>query len=240
MENVWRVFARDVRRLLKVPPAMVVIVALLVLPSLYTWYNVIGFWNPYEQTGNLRVCVVNQDAGGTSELTGTIDLGDQIVEQLHQNTQLAWEFTDFDSAMDQVRSGQSYAAFVIPEDFTANLLSLTTGSFTQPKLEYYVNEKLGPVSPKITDTGATTLDETINSTFVSTVSDAAARAIDQSLGEASADASALQSRAAAKLQGAEQRRPAAPWSAAPRPAPSSTAPRAASAKQPRRSRPSPS
>ena len=204
MENVWRVFARDVRRLLKVPPAMVVIVALLVLPSLYTWYNVIGFWNPYEQTGNLRVCVVNQDAGGTSELTGTIDLGDQIVEQLHQNTQLAWEFTDFDSAMDQVRSGQSYAAFVIPEDFTANLLSLTTGSFTQPKLEYYVNEKLGPVSPKITDTGATTLDETINSTFVSTVSDAAARAIDQSLGEASADASALQSRAAAKLQGAEQ------------------------------------
>lgn len=204
MGNVGRVFVRDVRRLLKVPPALVVVVALLVLPSLYTWYNVIGFWNPYEQTGNLRVCVVNQDAGASSELTGELDLGDRIVEQLQQNTQLSWQFTDYEDAMAQVRSGQSYAAFVIPEDFTANLLSLTTGSFTKPELQYYVNEKLGPVSPKITDTGASTLDETINSTFVATVSKAAADAIDQSLAESSADLSAIQSRAAAKLQGAGQ------------------------------------
>ena len=48
MKNVFRVLKRDILRLLKVPPAMVVILALLVLPSLYTWYNVLGFWDPYE------------------------------------------------------------------------------------------------------------------------------------------------------------------------------------------------
>lgn len=67
MKNVFRVLKRDILRLLKVPPAMVVIIALLVLPSLYTWYNVLGFWDPYESTGHLHVCVVNEDEGADSE-----------------------------------------------------------------------------------------------------------------------------------------------------------------------------
>ena len=148
MGNVWRVLKRDVRRLLKVPPALVVILALLILPSAYTWYNVIGFWNPYDNTGNLRVCVVNNDEGASTDLTGPLRVGDQIVNELQKNHQLDWEFVDLDTAMAQVHSGQSYAAFVIPSDFTANLLTLASGDFTQPTLDYYVNEKLGPVSPK--------------------------------------------------------------------------------------------
>ena len=53
-----------------------VVIALLVLPSVYTWYNVVGFWNPYDNTGNLRVCVVNEDAGASSELTGELHVGE--------------------------------------------------------------------------------------------------------------------------------------------------------------------
>lgn len=169
MGNVLRVFKRDVLRLLKAPCALVVVIALLVLPSVYTWYNVVGFWNPYDNTGNLRVCVVNEDAGASSELTGELHVGDMIVEELRENEQLDWAFVDRATAMDELDAGASYAAFVIPEDFTERLLSLTTGDFVQPELAYYVNEKTGPVAPKITDTGASTLDETINSTFVSTV-----------------------------------------------------------------------
>ena len=63
MRNVLKILRRDLLRLLKTPQALVVVFALMVIPSLYTWYNVIGFWNPYDNTGNLTVCVVNQDAG---------------------------------------------------------------------------------------------------------------------------------------------------------------------------------
>lgn len=199
MGNVFRVFKRDLLRLLKVPPALVVVVALLVLPSVYTWYNVVGFWNPYDNTGNLRVCVVNEDVGGSSDLTGELHVGDMIVEELHENKQLDWVFTDHDTALSELQSGKSYAAFVIPKDFTEHLLSLTTGDFTQPEIQYYVNEKLGPVSPKITDTGATTLDETINSTFVSTVSDVAAEAIDQAVSDARGSIDASRSRAVSEI-----------------------------------------
>lgn len=202
MRNVLKILRRDLARLVHTPAALVVVVALLVLPSVYTWYNVIGFWNPYDNTGNLRVCVVNQDAGGSSELTGQMNVGDKIVEQLRDNHQLAWEFTDYDTAKDEVLSGSAYAAFVIPAQFTSDLLTITTGDFTQPKLQYFVNEKVGPVSPKITDTGATTLDETINSTFVSTVSDVAVKAIDEAVRDSQEQAGESRSRAAQKISDA--------------------------------------
>ena len=116
MGNVLRVFKRDVLRLLKAPCALVVVIALLVLPSVYTWYNVVGFWNPYDNTGNLRVCVVNEDAGASSELTGELHVGDMIVEELRENEQLDWAFVDRATAMDELDAGASYAPFVIPED----------------------------------------------------------------------------------------------------------------------------
>ena len=202
MGNVLRILKRDVLRLLKTPAALVVVLALLVLPSMYAWYNVIGFWDPYGHTGNLRVCVVNEDAGAQSDLTGELNVGDQVVEELKKNDQLGWQFVDRDTAMQEVRSGESYAAFVIPSDFSSDLLTIVTGDFTQPDIEYYVNEKAGPVSPKITDAGATTLDETVNETFVSTVSAAAASALDEGLDLAGAQAKAAYSEASARLSDA--------------------------------------
>lgn len=202
MGNVLKILKRDLKRLAHTPPAIVVVLALLLLPSLYTWYNVIGFWNPYDNTGNLTVCVVNQDAGDSSDVTGDLNVGDRIVDELRNNDQLHWEFTDYDVAMDELKSGRAYAAFVIPKKFTADLLTITTGDFTQPNLEYYVNEKSGPVAPKITDTGATTLDETINSTFVATVSDVVVKTIDEKVDESRESARATQSRAAEKVSAA--------------------------------------
>lgn len=183
MGNVLRILKRDILRLLKVPPAMVVIIALLILPSIYTWYNVLGFWNPYNNTGNLRVSVVNEDEGGSSELTGQLNVGDMIVSELEKNTQLDWVFTGYDEAMFDLESGSTYAVFVIPNDFTNDLLSLTTGTFVRPEIAYYVNEKSGPVAPKITDTGSNTLDETINSTFIKTVSETVVQSLDDKLRE---------------------------------------------------------
>ncbi|WP_165062962.1 YhgE/Pip domain-containing protein [Adlercreutzia sp. ZJ154] len=203
MGNVFRVLKRDILRLLKVPPAMVVIIALLVLPSLYTWYNVRGFWDPYENTGDLRVCVVNEDAGADSELTGYVDVGQMIVDELHNNRQLDWQFPSYDNAMDQLYSGECYAVFVIPEEFSADLLTLTTGDFKQPNIKYYVNEKIGPVSPKITDTGANTLDNTVNSAFVETVSKKAADAIDAAIDDSRDKVDAARLTASARISEAE-------------------------------------
>ena len=169
MKNVILILKRDLLRLIKAPAALIVVLALIALPSLYTWVNVYGFWNPYNNTENMRICFVTEDEGGTNELTGELNLGDMIDETLRDNHQLGWAFMSRDEAMEEVRSGKAYAAFIVPQNFTENLLTLFSSDFTQPNIEYYVNEKLGPVSPKVSDAGSTTLDETINSTFVETV-----------------------------------------------------------------------
>lgn len=177
MRNIWRVFTRDVRRLLKVPKSWIIVVGMIVTPSLYAWVNIAAFWDPYGNTSHIDVAVVNLDEGASSDLTGQLNVGDQVVQQMKENDQLGWRFTDLDDAQERVRSGTSYAAIVIPADFTKDLLTITTADFTQPKLEYYVNEKANPIAPKITDAGASTLQARITQTFASTVGEVAAEAV---------------------------------------------------------------
>lgn len=200
MGNVLRVFWRDVKRIAKVPPAWLVVVFLIVLPSIYTWFNVIGFWNPYENTGNMRVCVVNEDKSVEDETLGHLDLGAQIIGELESNDQLGWFFVDREEAMREVESGEAYAAIVIPEDFSTDMTTILSGDFQRPQIEYYVNEKLGPVAPKITDTGATTLDTTVNDAFVSTVSATVASTIDEKLAESKGDLETAKGSAVSKLE----------------------------------------
>ena len=116
MKNIFRILIRDIIRLIKAPAALIVVVALIIIPSLYTWVNVYGFWNPYENTNKMRVCFANEDKGASSELTGEINLGNMISDELHENDQLGWVFMSKDEALDEVKSGKAYAAFIVEEN----------------------------------------------------------------------------------------------------------------------------
>ena len=169
MHNTFKVFTRDLRRLLATPAALIIIVGITVLPALYSWVNIYGFWDPYSHTNAITISVANDDKGGSNPMTGELNAGDNIVEALKGNDQLGWRFRSHDEALQDVQSGDSYAAFIIPQDFTADLLTILTSDFQEPQLEYYVNEKVSAIAPRVTDTGSTTVDEQINDTFVATV-----------------------------------------------------------------------
>lgn len=179
MNNALKVYLRDLRRFARVPQAVIILVGIIIIPSLYAWFNIVAFWDPYSNTQDVKVAVVNLDEGAYSDLTGRVDVGEQVVAQLKQNNQLGWVFLDKEEAMTAVKSGDAYAAIVLPEHFSRDLLSVTTGDFVRPKLEYFVNEKANAIAPKITDVGATTLETQINSTFVSTVSETLTTALEQ-------------------------------------------------------------
>ena len=157
-------------RLLRNPVALVITIGVCVIPSLYAWYNIVANWDPYANTANIKIAVANEDEGTTNEYTGTMNAGEQVIEQLRENDQLGWTFTDAKEAKEGVYRGDYYAGIIIPRDFSEKLTSMLTGEFTEPKLVYYVNEKKNAIAPKVTDTGASTIQEQINSTFVSTVS----------------------------------------------------------------------
>jgi len=204
MRNVWRVFTRDLKRLGRVPLAWVIIGGALITPSLYAWFNIAAFWNPFDNTKNLSIAVVNLDEGASTSLTGEVNVGDQLVAQLKDNDDLGWHFLTEEEAMDAVRSGEAYAAFVVPATFSQDLLSITTGDFTQPKLQYYVNEKLNGVAPEITDTGATTIQTQMTDAFTQQVADAVATAIKSGAGTAEDDLLAAEDRIIGDLQHAAE------------------------------------
>lgn len=169
MRKAWEIFKRDVLRLLRNPVAMVITVGVCIIPSLYAWYNIEANWDPYGSTEGVKIAVANEDAGVETELTGELNAGEQTIEKLKENHDLGWVFTDAKTAEEGVRRGDYYAAIVIPRDFSEKLTSMLTGDFEQPELAYFVNEKKNAIAPKVTDTGAETIEAQLNQTFVGTV-----------------------------------------------------------------------
>lgn len=180
MRTILAIFARDVMRIVKSPVALVVTCGVALIPSLYAWCNILANWDPYANTGNIQVAVANEDLGTDSTLVGHLDAGAQTVRKLRTNHQLGWRFVSKSDALNGVKSGEYYAAIVLPDDFSATLIGSVTGTTKRPHITYYVNEKENAIAPKITDTGATEIDEQINSTFVTAVADAVATEVKRS------------------------------------------------------------
>ena len=146
-----------------------VVIGICVVPCLYAWINILANWDPYANTSEMPVVVVNQDTPQSIEEMGEICVGDMMIEQLKTNDKIGWRFEPEDEALQHVREGSSYAAIIIPEDFTAHLTGVMHGETEKATLKYYVNEKVNPIAPKVTDTGASTLETTVNSQFIATV-----------------------------------------------------------------------
>ena len=170
MRTALRNFRRDLKRILRNPIADIDTIGVCIIPSLYAWFNIAANWDPYKNTSGVSVAVVSNDEGADlgGDL-GFVNAGDMVLEKLAENDQLNWVTTDEDDALDGVSSGRYYAAIVIPKGFTSDLASVLTGELSQPDIDYYVNEKVNPIAPKVTDTGASTIETQINETFVKTV-----------------------------------------------------------------------
>lgn len=63
MHNIWCLFMGDLKRLRSNVVAMVIALGLVLLPSLFSWYNVLACWDVFDNTGNIKVAVANTDEG---------------------------------------------------------------------------------------------------------------------------------------------------------------------------------
>lgn len=168
---ILQIFVRDLKRLVVNPVACIILAGVCILPALYAWYTIETMWDPYANTGSIKVAVVNEDKGADSSSTGKINIGQEVVDELHSDHELDWQFVSKDEAMDGVYSSEYYAALIFPENFSEDFISVFSGNFTQPKIEYYVNEKLSGSGTKVTDSAASKIETTIDESFVSQVSD---------------------------------------------------------------------
>lgn len=167
MKKSFQIFKRDIGRLSKNIVALIVVIGVCIIPSLYAWFNIAANKDPYGNTANIKIAVANNDAGTENDMLGNLDVGGQIVDTLKENDSLGWVFVSEDKAISGVKSGEYYAAIVIPDNFSESMVSFLSGKIEQPEFDYYLNEKKNAIAPKITDTGANTIQQQVNTEFVS-------------------------------------------------------------------------
>ncbi|HHY22165.1 MAG TPA: YhgE/Pip domain-containing protein [Bacilli bacterium] len=171
MKNILSIFKRDVNNIIKNRAAIVVILAVMILPSMYAWFNILPSWDPYANTEGISVAIVNLDEG--AEVNGeTINVGEEIVNSLSGNHKLGWDFVDEEKAMSGIEHGDYYASLVISQDFSEKLVSVLTDNPEKPVLDYYINEKLNAIAPKVTNSGASGIVDSIQKGFVKIANEA--------------------------------------------------------------------
>ena len=168
MKNILNIFKNDIKKIIKNMIVFIVVIGIAIVPALYSWFNIAANHDPYSNTSDIPFAVCCLDKG-YSYKNIPINAGDDIIGNLKQNKSMGWDFVGSKEALDGVKNGKYYAAVIIPEDFSENLLSVITGEFNQANLKYYVNEKKNAIAPKITNTGVQTIQNEIASTYVETI-----------------------------------------------------------------------
>lgn len=134
MHNILAIFKNDVLALKTSVIAAIVAIGLILVPPMYAWLTTLGFWDPYANTGSIKVAVANEDEGYSSALIPTkINAGDQVISALHENDSFDWIFVSQQEAVDGAHSGEYYAAIVIPKDFTKNLMTVFSDHATKAR-----------------------------------------------------------------------------------------------------------
>ena len=174
MNGILHLIRRDVRHAVSNVMAIIVIFGLVVIPAIFTWFNVLASWDPFANTSQLKVAVASTDEGYQSDLIPLrINVGEQVLSQLRANDDLDWVITSEDDAIDGTRSGRYYAAIILPPSFSKDMLTFYADGAQRTQLAYYTNEKKNALAPKITGQGATGVSAQISEVFTETLSDVA-------------------------------------------------------------------
>ncbi len=168
INKITHIMKKDLKSLVKNPAVIIAIIAIIILPSLYALLNVEACWDPYGNTDNLEFAIVNNDINETYN-GKSLNFGSDVVNELKDNEDFDWKFVNENKARSGVESGQYYAAIIIPENFTKDILSINTQNPSTTSLTYLINEKTNPVASKMSDNAASEIQEKINYKVVQTV-----------------------------------------------------------------------
>ena len=171
MKNILHLFKRDVQNVSRSVIGMVVVMGLIIVPCLYAWFNIAGSWDPYGNTGNLKIAVVNTDEGYESDLIPVeINVGENVTATLRGNENFDWVvLNDRDKAIEGVKSGAYYAAVVIPKTFSADMMTLFSTEVKHADIEFYENQKANAIAQIVTEKGSSAVQSQVNETFTKTI-----------------------------------------------------------------------
>ena len=125
-----------------------VIIGVIILPLLYSYFYLGAFWDPYSRLETLPVAVVNDDKGATiNEVERNI--GKEMCDKLKEDGTLKFVFTDENDAKLGTEGKEYYAMIVIPSDFSSDIASAATTDKQTATITFSPNEKRNYLASQI-------------------------------------------------------------------------------------------
>lgn len=166
-----RMLKLEWKKLLSNKLMLVVIVAIIAIPTIYTTLFLGSMWDPYGNMDKLPVAVVNEDK--PVEYEGeTLNIGKEMVENLKEDGSLNFSFTDKERARQGLKDGSYYMVITIPEDFSANAATLTREKPEKMELSYETNPGTNYIASKMSETAMEKIQSSVREEVTRTYAEA--------------------------------------------------------------------
>ena len=145
----------------------IVLVALILIPSIYTVVFLGSMWDPYGNSGDLPVAVVNKDKA-VEYNDKKLDVGDQLVKKLKDNDSLDFHFVNSKEANKGLKDGDYYMVITIPSNFSKNATTLLDKNPKKMVLNYTTNPGTNYVASKMDDSAIAKIKAEVSASVTKT------------------------------------------------------------------------
>ena len=160
------------KRLLHNPLLLVVMIAIVAIPTIYTTLFLGSMWDPYGSVEHLPVAVVNLDQPVTVEGT-TYEVGQSLVDNLKEEPSLDFHFVGQEEAQKGLEDGTYYMVITIPEDFSQRASSITQDQPQTMELKYETNPGTNYIASKLSESAMKEMElgvrEEVTRTYATTM-----------------------------------------------------------------------
>lgn len=147
----------------------IVLCAIMIIPMIYACVFLGSMWDPYGQTDQLPVAVVNKDK--EVEYNGsTMDIGKQLSDKLAKNDSMDFNIVSSSKAQKGLIDGKYYMIITIPENFSKNATTLLDDDPQTMMLTYTTNPQTNYVATKMDESAMAKVKAEISSTVTKTYS----------------------------------------------------------------------
>lgn len=139
----------------------IVLLAIIAIPSLYACIFLGSMWDPYGQTENIPVAVVNHDKAVDYQ-NQTLNIGHDLVNNLQDNQSMDFQCTDEQQAQQGLKEGKYYMIITIPDDFSKNATTLLEEQPQKMILHYTTNPGSNYIASKMDDSAIEKIKEEVS------------------------------------------------------------------------------
>lgn len=147
----------------------IVLCAIMIIPMIYACVFLGSMWDPYGQTDQLPVAVVNKDKE-VKYNGSTMDIGKQLSDKLSKNDSMDFNIVSSTKAKKGLKDGKYYMIITVPENFSKNATTLLDDDPQTMMLTYTTNPQTNYIATKMDDSAMAKVKAEISSTVTKTYS----------------------------------------------------------------------